>query len=60
MSKNTFEKIEEARELLKDKPSQTEIFVSLSAYELRHIHMALRLWDYSDTILDEELDLIHR
>ena len=54
------EKIEEARELLKDKPRQTEIFVSLSAYELRHIHMALRLWDYSDTIIDEELDLIHK
>lgn len=57
---NTLEKIEEARELLKDKPRQTEIFVSLSAYELRHIHMALRLWDYSDTIIDEELDLIHK
>ena len=56
---NTLEKIEEARELLKDKPRQTEIFVSLSAYELRHIHMALRLWDYSDTIIDEEIDLIN-
>ena len=57
---NTLEKIEEARELLKDKPRQTEIFVSLSAYELRHIHMALTLWDYSDTIIDEELDLTHK
>ena len=57
---NTLEKIEEARELLKDKPRQTEIFVSLSAYELRYIHMALRLWNYGDTILDEELDLIHK
>ena len=56
---NTLEKIEEARELLKDKPRQTEIFVSLSTYELRHIHMALRLWNYGDTILDEELGLVH-
>lgn len=57
---NTLEKIEQARDLLKGKGKETEIFVSLSAYELRHIHMALRLWDYSDTIIDEELDLIHK
>lgn len=56
---NTLEKIEQARDLLKGKGKETEILVSLNSHELRHIHMALRLWDYSDTILDEELDLVH-
>lgn len=57
---NLVEKIEQSRELLKDKPKGTEILVSLNTYDLRQINMALRLWNYGNTILDEELDLVHR
>lgn len=51
------EKIELQRKLLKDKPKETQIFIPLNIGELRHINVALKLWDYADTILDEELNL---